>query len=144
MPIQLHLRQIVVADKQAAQATLERLIKTEQSKLLEVFEQEAKNSIDTEGAKKGGDLGWLGMDRIVEPFAGQLAMLKNGELSQSIVRGPNGWHIILLQERSPERAATIEEARAKLEAAIKYEKLKSIMAEKKEQLMKKYKVEMVK
>ena len=144
MPARLHVRQIVFADKNIAQETLERLQKLSATQLLSGFELEAKSSVDYATAQVGGDLQWVNKADILPDFLQVLGGLKNGELAKNMVKGEKGWHIFYLQESMDSKPATLQEAKIGLERAIKAQKLRGIIEEKKIQLAKKYKVQIVK
>ena len=144
LPARLHVRQIVLTDKNVAQETLEKLQKLPSTQLLSSFEQEAKNSIDATTAQVGGDLQWVNKAEILPDFLQALNGLRDGELAKAIVRGEKGWHIFYLQESIDSKQATLQESKMGLERVVKAQKLRAVMDEKRNQLSKKYKVEIVK
>ena len=56
------------------------------------------NFFQIAGEYDGGELGWLGEGELPAEFERALLTLEQGEISAP-VRGPNGYHIFLLQER---------------------------------------------
>jgi len=62
------------------------------------FAQLAATYSDAPDALKGGDMGWRNRDRLPELFAGALAKLKPGGVSE-VLRSPAGFHILKLIDR---------------------------------------------
>lgn len=79
------------------------------------FEELAKaNSTDPGGAARGGDLGFFGVGKMVQPFEDALNQLsKPGELSEP-VESQFGYHIIRLEERQAKALQSYPEVREKL------------------------------
>lgn len=63
-----------------------------------VFADLASQHSKDNTAASGGELGWFQAGMMVPEFSAALASMKPGEFSQSPVRTPFGWHIILLEE----------------------------------------------
>jgi len=53
---------------------------------------------DASDALEGGNIGWRTADRLPELFAGVVALLRPGEISE-VLRSPAGFHILRLNER---------------------------------------------
>ena len=70
------------------------------------FAQVAAGFSDAQDALKGGELGWRPADRLPPLFAEPLLKLKPGEFTE-ILRSPNGFHIIKLQERRSKDAPVV-------------------------------------
>lgn len=62
------------------------------------FAQVAAGYSDAQDALKGGELGWRPAERLPPLFTEPLLKLQPGEFTE-ILRSPNGFHIIKLQER---------------------------------------------
>ena len=79
------------------------------------FEELAKaNSIDPGSAAHGGDLGFFGPGKMVQPFEDALNKLsKPGDLSEP-VESQFGYHIIRLEERREKGLQSYDEVREKL------------------------------
>lgn len=89
-----HARHILVATQPFAQKIVERLQKGEK------FEDLARaESMDSSG-KSGGDLGWIGLDRVPE-FSAAIASLKPGEYTHTPIQTQYGWHVIQLIATRP-------------------------------------------
>lgn len=74
------------------------------------FEEAARQlSEDPNSAQNGGDLGWFKIDEFqLEAFRKAVEELEVGEISDP-VKTQFGYHLILLEDRRPERALSLEE-----------------------------------
>jgi foldase protein PrsA len=87
---QIKARHILVKDEKTANEVKQKLDKGEK------FEELATQySTDTGSAAQGGDLGWFGPGKMVEPFEKAAYALKVDEISQP-VKTEHGYHIIQL------------------------------------------------
>jgi parvulin-like peptidyl-prolyl isomerase len=94
---QVHARHILVADEPKANDLLARL------QAGESFEELAKVESTDPGSKEaGGDLGWFPRGIMNSAFESAVFAAAPGS-GPSIVRSPNGWHIIEVLEKSSER-----------------------------------------
>ncbi len=67
----------------------------------EDFEKIARERSDDPGSKaKGGDLGTFGLGRMVAPFEQALLALQPGEVTQTPVQTPYGFHVIKLEAKA--------------------------------------------
>jgi peptidyl-prolyl cis-trans isomerase D len=80
-----------------------------------------KHSKDEGTAGNGGDLGFFGRERMVQPFSEAAFSMKPGEISD-LVRSPYGFHIIKVEDVRPESTRTLDQVRVEIEAALKEEK----------------------
>lgn len=88
---EIHARHILVATEDEAKAII-----AEIKKGGNFAEIAAKKS--TDGSKdKGGDLGFVPRDALVESFADAASKLKPGEMTNVPVKTPFGWHVIKLE-----------------------------------------------
>ena len=82
------------------------------------FADEAKAKSKDGAAANGGDLGWFGLDAMVQPFAEAIASMKDGE-----VKGPiqteYGWHVIKLYESRLAAAPTLDSVRDELSGDLR-------------------------
>lgn len=93
------------AKRKQAEALLTRL------KNGEDFSKLAREHSEDQTKTKGGDLGFFGRGQMVQPFEDVVFSLKKGELS-NLVETPFGVHIIRLEDLSPEKIQSLEEARS--------------------------------
>jgi peptidyl-prolyl cis-trans isomerase SurA len=67
---------------------------------------------ETPQALEGGDLGWRRYDQIPSAFTELVGSMQKGDLSQPL-RGPNGFHLILLQDARDESKVMVTEFHAR-------------------------------
>lgn len=105
------LRQIFTRSRAAAEKALREL------ELGEPFDQVAARRGEGPEAPAGGLLGDLSSRNMPKPLAEALKGLKPGQRSK-IVRSPWGWHIVLLERKTPGHSATLEEASPEARALL--------------------------
>lgn len=87
-----------------------------------------EHSEDTGSKDSGGDLGFFGKGRMVEPFEKAAFALKPGETSE-VVETPFGFHVIQVQEVHEERVKPLEEVRSDIEEKLRTEKSRAAAGE---------------
>lgn len=110
-----HLRHILVESREEAEAILEKI------KFGTDFTELAKERSLGPSGKQGGDLGFIARGITIKPFEDAAFALKPGEISE-VVKTQFGYHIIKLEEISPERQKTLEEAKVEIEFILLPEK----------------------
>ncbi|TFB08529.1 hypothetical protein E3V08_03655 [Candidatus Atribacteria bacterium MT.SAG.1] len=110
-----HLRHILVETLEEAKAILEKIRGGAD------FAELAKEKSIGPSGKQGGDLGFIARGITIKPFEDAAFVLKPGEISE-VVKTQFGYHIIKLEEISPERQKTLEEAKVDIEFILFPEK----------------------
>lgn len=82
------------------------------------FAETAKARSKDGAAANGGDLGWFGLQAMVQPFADAVAAMQPGEIAGP-VQTEYGWHIVKLIESRLAEAPSIEDVRAELEGDLR-------------------------
>jgi parvulin-like peptidyl-prolyl isomerase len=95
---QVHARHILVATEDQARDVLTQL---QNGADFATLAQQV--STDPGSKDKGGDLGWFGRGVMDKPFEDAAFALQPGQLSD-VVQGANGFHVIQVLERDPNRA----------------------------------------
>jgi peptidyl-prolyl cis-trans isomerase D len=130
-PGQWKARHILIkVDKQASEADIEAVKQKAQDVLAKIragesFEDLAKTVSDDPGSKRnGGDLGWFGSGTMVKPFEEAVKALKIGQVSE-LVKTQYGFHIIQLDDATPEVTKTYAQMRDKLKEEYQKERAES-------------------
>jgi peptidyl-prolyl cis-trans isomerase C len=110
-----HLRHILVERQEEAEAVLKKIRGDAD------FAELAKEKSLCPSREKGGDLGFITRGMTIKPFEDAGFDLKPGEISE-VVKTEFGYHIIKLEEISPERQMTLEEAKTEIEYILLPEK----------------------
>lgn len=110
-----HLRHILVETLEEARAVLKKIRGGAD------FTELAKERSLGPSGKQGGDLGFISRGITIKPFEDVAFVLKPGEISE-VVKTQFGYHIIKLEEISPERQKTLEEAKVEIEFILLPEK----------------------
>jgi len=116
------------AEKKAARAKAEELLKTVKAKPASFAEVARKNSQDPGSAVKGGDLDFFGRGAMVKPFEDAAFSLKKSEISD-LVESEFGYHIIQLTDIKAPKAQSFESMRPALEADLKKQQAQRKYAE---------------
>jgi PPIC-type PPIASE domain/SurA-like N-terminal domain len=115
-PVRRSLRNIVVADRSAAQQVLRRL------RSGETFAAVAKaTSLDSSTRDSGGDLGTLPADNLEKPYAGEAFKAPVGGLFGP-VQTESGWNVGRVEEEFPAEPAKYAELRDALRQTVLAEK----------------------
>lgn len=76
------------------------------------------HSQDARSAAQGGEVGILPLAQLLPEMHDPVAGLQPGQVSEP-VRSPSGFHVLKLLASQPARLATLEEARPRLQAALR-------------------------
>jgi peptidyl-prolyl cis-trans isomerase D len=116
------------AEKKAARAKAEELLKAVKAKPTSFAEVARKNSQDPGSAVKGGDLDFFGRGAMVKAFEDAAFSLKKADISD-IVESEFGYHIIQLTDIKAPKAQSFESLRPSLEADLKKQQAQRKFAE---------------
>ena len=116
------------AEKKAARAKAEELLKAVKAKPASFAEVARKNSQDPGSAVKGGDLDFFGRGAMVKAFEDAAFSLKKADISD-IVESEFGYHIIQLTDIKSPKAQSFESLRPSLEADLKKQQAQRKFAE---------------
>jgi foldase protein PrsA len=108
-PEKAHLKQIVVKTKEAADEIAKDIKEGKK------FEELAKEkSLDKPSGKKGGDIGMVARNQLLDDIAKKIFTLKKGEVSGPI-ETPNGYYLLKVEDKKPKIPAKF----AKVKKSIK-------------------------
>jgi peptidyl-prolyl cis-trans isomerase C len=116
----IYVRQIVVEDQAKADLMKAEIVK---KKGLEALAKQY--SITPEG-KNGGVVGWIGKDEV--EFFDPLFSYKIG-VPGPIFKSPYGYHIAVVEKKSPATSLTLEEVRSRIELQIRAQKEQALFTE---------------
>jgi peptidyl-prolyl cis-trans isomerase C len=85
------------------------------------FSDLALQSLDTESAKKGGEIGWV--TPMLPQTAQQLANLQIGKVSDPL-EAPNGWEVVEVMEKRPATPPEFAQVKDRFSAAMQQELLR--------------------
>ncbi|GGB95548.1 peptidylprolyl isomerase [Oxalicibacterium flavum] len=86
------------------------------------------HSQDKRTAERGGDVGLLPLAQLLPEVRDVVAKMKVGDVGEP-VRSESGYHIVKLLETQPERTATFEEVRPRLQAALREQRRQQLAQE---------------
>ncbi len=112
-----HVRHILLGTDAEAKATIAKL------KAGSKFEELAKASKDTGSAATGGDLDWVSPSAMPKPFADAVLALKNGQVSETPVQTPAGFHVIKVDETRATQFPKFEDVKPQLSESMQQSKL---------------------
>jgi peptidyl-prolyl cis-trans isomerase C len=116
---QYHARHILVASQDAAQQIIDQL------KGGASFEELAKSKSTDSTKDQGGDLGWFAANTMVAPFATAIMGLKKGEITQTPVQTPYGWHVIQLLDTRDESPPPFDSVKQRVQQLVQQKKVRA-------------------
>jgi peptidyl-prolyl cis-trans isomerase C len=122
--IEYRLRQVFVPTEETAKQVVARLAGGERFDSLA-----ASLSKDESSRERGGDLGWLKPFALQAHVIGAVTALKKGEFTRTPIKGPNGWHVILLEDTRPYTPPTFEQLAPQLKRELTHQALETHLAE---------------
>lgn len=89
------VRHIVLASEDEAKNVISRL------RGGETFQSLAASSKDEGSRARGGELGWRNPSNLPQPMVDAVAKLAKGQYTQQPIKGPAGWHVLLVDDTRP-------------------------------------------
>ena len=114
-----HVRHILLATEAEAKDVIAKL------KGGAKFEDLAKTSKDTGSAANGGDLDWAAPSSSPKVFSDAFVALQKGQVTQTPVQTPNGFHVIKLDDTRAAKLPTLEEVKPQITEALQQKKLQA-------------------
>jgi len=90
------------------------------------FADLALQSLDTESARKGGEIGWI--TPMSAQTVEQLSKLKTGQVSEPL-EAVNGWDVVEVLEKRPAHPPEFDQVKTRLQAAMQQEMLRRYVVE---------------
>jgi len=91
----------------------------------EKFEDLAKLSKDSIGAKNGGELDWAPAEKYPKPYADALVGLRKGQFTETPVQTQFGYHVIRLDDVRPVKTETLAEIKPNIAKWLAQQKLQA-------------------
>ena len=101
------------------------------------FEDLAKQSKDAGSADNDGDLDWAAPSSFPKVFSDAFVKLQKGQVTDTAVQTPNGFHVIKLDDTRAAKLPTLEEVKPQISEALQQKKLQAYQ----EDMIKKAKVQ---
>ncbi|TEY02410.1 peptidylprolyl isomerase [Campylobacter sp. US33a] len=140
-PARVQAKHILVQNQTDAEKIIDELKNLKGDALDKKFSEIARaKSIDNGSAAQGGELGWFDESTMVKPFTDAAFALKKGEISKSPVKTNFGYHIILKENSEARTQLTFDQVKQGIEAALRAEEFKQVIAKKAQELLDKAKV----
>jgi peptidyl-prolyl cis-trans isomerase C len=93
------------------------------------FEKVAAEKSEDASKANGGDLGWSGPERYVQPFGDALKKLKKGQMTDAPVQSQFGWHVIRLDEVRDRKFPAFDEAKPRLQQQLQQQQVAKAVAD---------------
>jgi len=123
----VHARHILVKTEDEAKKIIAEMKGLSGEKLQEKFIEEAKTKSTGPSAPKGGDLGFFQQGQMVPEFNDAVFSMKVGTITTAPVKTQFGYHVIYLEEKTPGKKLTLDEAKPFIEQRLKQEKFQKEM-----------------
>lgn len=89
----------------------------------------AEKSEDTGSKSRGGDLDWASPARYVKPFSDALVKLKKGQITDTPVQSPFGWHIIRLDDERATKLPPFEDVKNNIQQQLQQQVVQKLIAD---------------
>jgi len=139
-PSMLHLRHIVLSDRQEAISMIEALSQLEGKELRSSFISLAQEKSITKTAKNGGDMGFVPTSQLDIQSLSILKDLSNGEITKEPFLTKEGYNIFYLEETSLPKTLPYEKVKDSILASLKQKQLNSHLIEVAKELKNKAKI----
>lgn len=127
-PEKVRLRHIFITvndfnnmDERENKLTIARKV-LERYRLGETFSSLARQFSDDPSARKGGDIGYIKMEDLMEPLRERARTLASGEIS-SLIESKVGYHIIFMEEKVGSNTLPLDEVKKEIERQLFQKKL---------------------
>ncbi|HQT26867.1 MAG TPA: peptidylprolyl isomerase [Burkholderiales bacterium] len=88
-----------------------------------------EKSLDPGSKNTGGELDWAPASNFVKPFADAVVALKKGQMTQTPVQSPFGWHVIQLEDEKALKLPTFDQVRPQLQQRVQQEHIQKLIAD---------------
>ena len=88
-----------------------------------------EKSEDTGSKSRGGDLDWASPARYVKPFSDALVKLKKGQITDTPVQSPFGWHIIRLDDERATKLPPFEDVKNNIQQQLQQQVVQKLIAD---------------
>lgn len=122
----VHTRTILNTSEEKIKTFIAQLKKVKSDERKAAFIKIAKKYSQHPSRHKGGDLGFIGYNSMVQPFGKEAFKLKDNEMTELPVKTTLGYHIIYVEER---KVKPLEEVKAKIENTLKEKKYRETFKE---------------
>ncbi len=89
----------------------------------------AEKSEDTGSKSRGGDLDWASPARYVKPFSDALVKLKKGQITDTPVQSPFGWHIIRLDDERATKLPPFEDVKNNIQQQLQQQVVQKLIVD---------------
>lgn len=126
-----HVRHILTSTEAEAKDVIAKL------KAGAKFEDLAKTSKDQGTAANGGDLDWATPSSFPKEFSAAFTALQKGQVTETPVQTPNGFHVIKLDDVRTAKLPSLEEVKPQIAEGLQQKKLQAYQ----EEMVKKAKIQ---
>ncbi len=88
-----------------------------------------KDSLDPGSKNNGGELDWAPASNFVKPFADAVTSLKKGQMTQTPVQTPFGWHVIEVEDEKPLKLPSFDQVKPQLQQRVEQEHIQKLIAD---------------
>jgi peptidyl-prolyl cis-trans isomerase C len=120
---EIHARHILVETEEEAREAISRLDEGAD------FADLARQISTDPAAAQGGDLGYVGRGRLVQPFEEAAFALEPGEHSEEPVQTQFGWHVIKVEDQRMSSPPPLEQVRNEIRTVLMRQRFEEVMTE---------------